>query len=90
MVAFPGKVCPHAGEAGHLDEPHDAVAEITGTSVRAEAMVDLAQAMLRAKDGPLRPDWVQLSPDPSTAVKGDIFLHLWPFWRDQPCFADIY
>ncbi len=77
-------------EAGRLDEAHDAVAEIIGTSVRAEAMVDLAQAMIRAKGGPLRPDWVQLSPDPFTAAWGDMFLSLWPFWRDQPRFADIY
>ncbi len=77
-------------EAGRLDEAHDAVAEIIDASVRAEAMIDLAQAMIRAKGGPLRPDWVQLSPDPFTEATGDIVLRRWPFWRDQPRFADIY
>lgn len=77
-------------EAGRLDEVHDAVAEIIDSSAKAEAMIDLAQAMIRAKGGPLRPGWVQLSLDPFTAEQGDIVLMRWPFWRDQPRFADVY
>lgn len=46
--------------------------------------------MIRAKGGPLRPGWVQLSPDPFTEAMGDIVLMHWPFWRNPPCFADIY
>ena len=77
-------------KAGRLDEAHEAVVEIIDASVRAEAVIDLAQAMIRAKGGPLRPDWVQLSPDPFTEAMGDIVLRCWPFWRDQPRFADVY
>lgn len=77
-------------EAGRLNEAHNAVAEIIDASAKAEAMINLAQAMIRAKGGPLRPGWVQLSPDPFTEAMGDIVLMRWPFWRNPPHFADIY
>ncbi len=77
-------------EAGRLAEAREAVLEMTDPSLKAEAMAELAQAMILAKGGPLRPFWVQFAPDPFTAAQGDTFLTEWPVFRDRPLFADVY
>ena len=83
--SFRGWLVGALAQAGRFDEARAALAQIADSREKAELMAVLAQAMIRAKGGPLRPAWVQ-TPDPSVPYTHTLPA-IWPLYRDPPLFS---